>query len=254
LGIELGDPSKPLYYIHCTIHAREWISTTTCLWIIDQLLNVDPQRDELLKLNHWIIVPVHNIDGYNHAHTADRLWRKNRQPNSGTSCVGTDLNRNYAYGWGQPGADSKPCGETYRGFAPFSSPETDAESTFLQKYADSGSLFIYLDIHAYGALWLSAWGYTRTHPDDYPAMEKQMLSSVDAARDVNGRTYEHGTGADLYVTSGDTIDYLYGELGIVQAYTIECYGTSFVPRPTEIPLVGSEVWAGARQIALDLSK
>jgi hypothetical protein len=35
------------------------------------------------------------------AHTAYRLWRKNRRPNfsTGSSCYGTDLNRNYKFQW-----------------------------------------------------------------------------------------------------------------------------------------------------------
>ena len=33
----------------------------------------------------------------------DRLWRKNRSINQGSSCVGTDLNRNYDHNWsGEP--------------------------------------------------------------------------------------------------------------------------------------------------------
>ena len=27
------------------------------------------------------------------------MWRKNRQPNSGSSCVGTDINRNFDSEW-----------------------------------------------------------------------------------------------------------------------------------------------------------
>lgn len=27
------------------------------------------------------------------------MWRKNRKPNSGSSCVGTDLNRNFGFQW-----------------------------------------------------------------------------------------------------------------------------------------------------------
>ena len=30
----------------------------------------------------------------------DRMWRKNRSLNPGSKCVGTDLNRNWALGWG----------------------------------------------------------------------------------------------------------------------------------------------------------
>ncbi len=35
-----------------------------------------------------------------------RAWRKNRQPNAGSSYVGTDLNRNYDYRWGCCGGSS----------------------------------------------------------------------------------------------------------------------------------------------------
>lgn len=27
------------------------------------------------------------------------MWRKNRSPNAGSECVGTDLNRNYDWMW-----------------------------------------------------------------------------------------------------------------------------------------------------------
>ena len=30
----------------------------------------------------------------------DRLWRKNRRPNKGSECIGTDLNRNWQFQWG----------------------------------------------------------------------------------------------------------------------------------------------------------
>lgn len=33
------------------------------------------------------------------AWTNDRLWRKNRRKNAGSSCVGVDPNRNFDYGW-----------------------------------------------------------------------------------------------------------------------------------------------------------
>ena len=33
--------------------------------------------------------------------TNDRLWRKNRRQNSGSSCAGVDLNRNYDDHWAE---------------------------------------------------------------------------------------------------------------------------------------------------------
>ena len=36
------------------------------------------------------------------------MWRKNRQPNSESVCVGTDLNRNYPYKWGGKAPNTRP--------------------------------------------------------------------------------------------------------------------------------------------------
>ena len=48
-----------------------------------------------------------------------RFWRKNRKPNNGSRCIGTDLNRNWAYKWGGRGTweranCSKPCIHIYQ--------------------------------------------------------------------------------------------------------------------------------------------
>lgn len=255
-GVSIGDPSSPIYYMHCAIHAREWITTTSCLWIIDQLLNKDNDRAKLTEMYHWIIVPILNIDGYDYTFTGDRLWRKNRQPNSGSSCIGTDCNRNYGFGWGGGGASTSPCSETYRGAKAFSSPESKSEMDFLDPYLSVGQVKVYLDIHSYGGWFLSAWGYTTTgQPQDYPAMLTQMISATTAMKAVNGNTYTYGqSGRTLYITSGSTVDHLYGEGGVIQSYTIECAGDNFVLPVSKITPVGREVWAGVKKIALDQRK
>jgi len=256
-GIAFGRSGNnaPTIYMHCTIHAREWITTTTCMWIIDQLLATDPDRVHLLNQFRWIVVPIHNVDGYQYSHTADRLWRKNRQPNTGSTCIGTDLNRNYAYGWGGPGASTSPCAETYRGARAYSSPETIAEINYLQPYLDLGRVRAYIDIHSYGAYVLSAWGYTSMPPPDYTEMNRNMVSVVNTIRTINGRTYTYGpSGPTLYLTSGSTVDQLYGDSGVVNSYTIECFGSSFTPPASWIQPIGREVWAGIKQLATNLQK
>jgi len=250
VGISIGDPSLPIYYIHCGIHAREWISPTTCLWIIDQLLNVDPEREKLLSKYRWMIFPVQNIDGYDYTHTTSRLWRKNRQPNAGSNCVGTDINRNYPFGWGGVGADPKPCGETYRGKNAVSSPEAKAEVDFLAPFLNNNQVAAYIDIHSYGGWFLSPWGYTAKEPSDYPLMDKMMVAAVNAIYEVNKRSYVYGpSGSTLYPTSGGTNDEMYGNGGVINSYVIECYGNNFTPSPSNIPPVGKEVWAGVKELA-----
>jgi len=251
-GLHLGGGAtkKPALLLHCAIHAREWITPPTCCWIIDQLL----KEPSLLDSLEWFIIPVLNVDGYDYTHNTNRLWRKNRQPNSGSSCIGTDLNRNFGYAWGGPGASTNPCSETYCGSSAFSGTEVAALRILLDSLAGEGRLVGYFDIHAYGSLWVSPWGYTcNSLPTDYPQMNAVMTASVAALRAVNSRTYEYGASCYVvYQTSGDTTDYNYGVHGVINSYTIEAFGNNFTPPVSYIAPIGREVWAGVRQTALSI--
>jgi len=194
----------------------------------------------LLQDYHWIIVPVQNIDGYSYSriNSNTRLWRKNREPNTGSTCIGTDLNRNYEYGWGGSGASTYPCDETYRGAGAISAPETRAETTFLTNYV--GRKGAYVDIHSYGGYFLSSYGNVYTYPPDFSVMDSYMTNSVNAIRAVNGRTYRKGSTANLlYLASGGSNDFTYGSLGVIPSFTIECAGTSFIASVNDIVPIGS---------------
>ena len=67
----------------------------------------------------FTLSPSANPDGYEYSINQDRYWRKNRAPNSGSSCYGTDLNRNWAFHWGETGVSFDPCSEIYCGGAAF---------------------------------------------------------------------------------------------------------------------------------------
>jgi len=240
------------FFLHCTIHAREWISTTTCAYIIEQLLTVNTN---LLQYFEFHIVPVLNVDGYLYTRSNERLWRKNRQTNSGSSCVGTDLNRNYAVGWGQPGADTNPCGETYRGTGAFSGTELIRERDYIIGLGKKVAAFV--DIHAYGGYFMSPWGYTYDLPptDDFDEMKIFMASAVAAIRGVHGQTYRSGSVSNtIYQASGGSNDWTYGDsnLDVIPSFAVECRGTSFTPPTSLIAPVGEEVYAGIYQVAVDI--
>src|SRR5918998_4002055 len=73
-----------------------------------------------------------NPDGREHVFDTNRMWRKNRAPLTGTTCVGVDLNRNFDLLWGietrsPEGAattSKNPCLDVYFGPGAFSEPET----------------------------------------------------------------------------------------------------------------------------------
>ena len=69
----------------------------------------------------WMVFDMNPDGGEYDISTGSYLsWRKNRQPNAGSSYIGTDLNRNWGYRWGCCGGSSgTTSSETYRGSAAF---------------------------------------------------------------------------------------------------------------------------------------
>jgi len=53
---------KPIIYVNCAIHAREWITTAVCNWMIRQLTS--SKDSALLEKYDWWFVPIANPDGY----------------------------------------------------------------------------------------------------------------------------------------------------------------------------------------------
>eukprot|EP00116_Pleurobrachia_bachei_P006198 sb/3466460/ len=69
--------SKPLLWIDGGIHAREWISPATVMYIIDALVgnhetNLAPKIGPLLDKYQFVIAPCINPDGYEFTHTTKR--------------------------------------------------------------------------------------------------------------------------------------------------------------------------------------
>lgn len=104
------------------------------------------------------ILPIVNPDGFAYSQTTDRLWRKNRQPVSGSSCIGRDNNRNWNYQWAIPGGSSTdPCSDTYRGLAAGDSPETKAMQNHILGLKAAKGVRLYIDTHSYGQYALDAY-------------------------------------------------------------------------------------------------
>src|SRR5260370_2763897 len=103
---------RPAFLVNGTQHAREWISPMTTIYLIEQLITQyagDPRVQALVDAVDFYIVPVANPDGYVYTWNSDRLWRKSRRINEGSSCVGVDLNRNWEYAWGAHSSSSNRC-------------------------------------------------------------------------------------------------------------------------------------------------
>ena len=123
------------------------------LYILHLLVDnygTDQQITDLVNSREIYIIFTSNPDGseYDIATGSYRSWRKNRQPNSGSSYVGTDLNRNYGYKWGCCGGSSGfPSSETYRGASAFSAPETQRIRDFVNSRVVGGKQQIRTSIY-----------------------------------------------------------------------------------------------------------
>lgn len=145
------------------VHAREWISVSTVLYCLYELLNqyeANPDRwDEWSKLD-FLFIPVQNPDGYDYTWTTDRLWRKNRQPSSSSqeSCVGIDIDHSYDYHWTK--SEDTECGEDYSGEYPFEAIELKIWSDYLNSTNYDHKIWGYVDLHSYSQEILYPYAYT----------------------------------------------------------------------------------------------
>ena len=86
-------------YLQSTVHAREWLATTSLAWTMKRLAEGygrDAVVTRLLDHCDVYIVPIVNVDGYIFTWETSRLWRKNRRDNRDGS-FGVDINRNWGY-------------------------------------------------------------------------------------------------------------------------------------------------------------
>ncbi|HTS15011.1 MAG TPA: M14 family zinc carboxypeptidase, partial [Candidatus Sulfotelmatobacter sp.] len=216
---DVTDPvAKPEVLIDGLHHSLERLALEQSLYALHMLTHdysTDPTVKQLVDTRRiWIIFAV-NPDGLEYDLTGSpyREWRKNRQPNSGTSAVGTDINRNYGYRWGCCGGSSGSAAAwNYRGPAAFSTPEAKAVRDFVLSRVVGGvqQIKTHVTFHTDGELILWPYGYTKTDiPSDMTADDHATFVAMGKAMaKTDGYTAEQSS--DLYVTDGDEIDWLYG--------------------------------------------
>ncbi|XP_011872350.1 PREDICTED: zinc carboxypeptidase-like [Vollenhovia emeryi] len=235
-------PGNPGIFLEGGIHAREWISTATVMYILHQLLtSTNPEVRALAESHDWYIFPSFNPDGYVYTHTTNRLWRKTRKPYS-FGCYGSDPNRNWGYKWNAGGSSSFPCAETYNGNSPFSDIETKSMSEYIGTI--SNKFYAYIAFHSYSQLLLIPYGHTKAHLDNYNDLLGIGRKSITALAKRYGTKFTVGNIAEtIYVASGGSMDWVKGTFGTPITYTYELrdegrYG--FLLPPNQIIPTGEE--------------
>ena len=227
-------------------HAREHLTVEMALYIMHLLTDdygTDSRITNLVNSREFWIVPDMNPDGgeYDIATGSYRSWRKNRQPNAGTSNVGTDLNRNWSYQWGCCGGSSgTTSSETYRGPSSFSAPETQRLRNFVNSRVIGGvqQIKANIDWHTYSQLVLWPYGYTTANTTgNLSADARSAFATLGQQMAPSGYTPEQAS--DLYIADGTVIDWMWATHGIF-SYTIEMYpdasgsGGGFYPPDEQI--------------------
>ncbi|MDT0566424.1 M14 family metallopeptidase [Streptomyces sp. DSM 3412] len=226
-------------------HAREHLTVEMALYLLNELTSdygTDSRVTNMVNNREIWIIPDINPDGgeYDVATGSYRSWRKNRQPNSGSSYVGTDLNRNWNYRWGCCGGSSgSTSSDTYRGTAAESAPEVKVVANFVRSRVVGGVQQIKtgIDFHTYSELVLWPFGYTTADTaTGMTADDRNAFATVGGKMAAsNGYTPEQSS--DLYITDGSIDDWLWGNQKIF-GYTFEMYpgsagGGGFYP-PDEV--------------------
>ena len=227
------DENEPEVLFDGLHHAREHLTVEQALavlrWLSDGY-STDATVKRLVDTREIYIVFMVNPDGgeYDLTGTPYRAWRKNRQPNAGSTNVGTDLNRNYDYHWACCGGSSGSTGSTtYRGPKAFSAPETRAMRDFIDSRVVNGRQQIRAAItfHTAGEQVLWPYGYTYADtPLDMTRDDHAALAAI-GQRMAAKNGYTPMQSSSLYVTDGDEIDWAYGRHRIFM-YTMEMYPRS----------------------------
>ncbi|TFY63501.1 hypothetical protein EVJ58_g3211 [Rhodofomes roseus] len=240
---------KPGFVLTGAQHAREWVATSTVLYLTHALVSSSSEAyamSSLLDLYDFHIIPVPNPDGYVYTWEHDRFWYKNRQIiGPYEKCVGIDMNRNWGHKWKAradfPTATIKkksktptdPCTPWYPGHRAFESPEVNNIANYITTLP---ALKAYLDLRSYGQMVSTPFAYSckKTAKD----AEDQIEAALGAARAIrlaHGTSFTVGSLCSmLYKAPGNVVDWMYAKAGIKYSYAVHLrdtgtYGFSLPP-------------------------
>lgn len=200
-------------------HAREHLSIELPIYYVEYLLTEyakgNPRIQRLVNGRDIHIIPMVNPDGaeYDISTGSYKTWRKNRTRNS-NGTFGVDLNRNYGFGWGGGGASTSPSSDTFRGTSAFSEIETQSVKNYVEAHTNITTL---LSFHTFSQLILYPWGHVYESISNARDLQVHKTMAVKMAT-WNG--YEPQQSSELYIASGDTTDWSYGEHKII-SFTFE---------------------------------
>jgi carboxypeptidase T len=227
------DENEPEVLFTAHQHAREHLTIEMALYLLSELTDkygTDTHITDLVNSREIWIIPDLNPDGgeWDIRSGSYAGWRKNRQPNSGSSNVGTDLNRNWPYNWGCCGGSSgSTSSETYRGPSSASSPEVTNVINFVNSRKVGGvqQIKTNIDFHTFSELVLWPLGYTTANTGSDMTQQQYNTFATLGQQMAATNNYTPEQASDLYITDGSIDDWLWATQG-VYSYTFEMYPSS----------------------------
>ncbi|XP_073669363.1 carboxypeptidase A1-like isoform X2 [Paramisgurnus dabryanus] len=256
LKFSTGGAGKPAIWIDAGIHAREWISHATAVWIANQIATDFASKrapvPKILGVMDIYMLIVANPDGYVFSHTSPnelyRFWRKNRSVTSNPKCRGVDINRNWDAEFGTPGASDDPCAEDYRGPSANSEIEVKNMANFIVNNANFKS---FITLHSFKQLLMYPYGYTGKDTPDKSELHSVALSAANALKSWHGTVYQVGSiFSTIEQASGASIDWAYNR-GIKYSYAFELRDTGtygFLLPADQIVSTSRETWLAIKYI------
>ncbi|NXX83069.1 CBPA1 Carboxypeptidase, partial [Urocolius indicus] len=253
LKFSTGGSNRSAIWLDTGIHSREWITQATGIWTANKIAEEygqDPSITAILDSMDIFFEIVTNPDGFAFTHSSNRLWRKTRSLNAGSSCVGVDANRNWDAGFGGSGSSSNPCSETYHGPYPNSESEVKAIVDFILGHGNVKSV---ISIHSYSQMLLFPYGYKTEPAPDYQELNELAKKAVSDLAAVYGTKYTYGSIVDtIYQADGTTVDWAYDN-GVKYSFTFELRDTGrygFLLPSSQIIPTATETWPALLDIML----
>jgi len=210
---------KKIMLVDCLIHAREWITGPTCIFLAESLLTGYETKDarilNILDRFDVYIVPIVNVDTYILTYTTTnfRFARKSQTPYylADPDCVfnaldntilyaGEDMNRNFpTSNWTRGLGTSDRCWSfVFRGAFPKSSTRVFVD--LMHRLQENGNFVAYFNMHSYGE---------EIYVKDLPSSDvvKAFTAFSDGVKSVNGTEYDILESSDPNPIDGLAFEY-----------------------------------------------
>ncbi|XP_001511176.2 carboxypeptidase A5-like isoform X1 [Ornithorhynchus anatinus] len=245
LKFSTGGSNRSAVWIDTGIHSREWITHATGLWTANQIVSEygkDPVLTSILDTLDIFLEIVTNPDGFAYTHSEDRMWRKTRSINPGSSCSGVDANRNWDSNFGGTGSSDDACSDDYHGPSPHSEVEVKSIVDFVLGH---GNIKAWISIHSFSQLLMFPYGYKLELTPDHQELNDLAREAVKVLTTKYGTEYTYGSiSSTIYQASGTSIDWAYDN-GIKYSFTFELRDTGehgFMLPASEIIPTAEETW------------